>query len=172
MSVRNKIDDTLAWLADKMTGEWWKSPFGWLLVGFDVLLTYILVVLIIFNIGDGTAGGSVAGGVSATYAATFGMGLTPEIYVLAVFGALGYVYSVLFTQECGTKELFMANLRIPGSAVSATAVVLFTELVAVDVPEGGSVGPLFLAFLAGFSTNRVFERLRNLSKRIFNSTDA
>lgn len=87
------------------------------------------------------------------------------IYVFAVLGALGYVFTAVVREfDRTTEELVKYNVRVMAALPLAGGVYLLSELILGEVPSKAVLAGL--AFVTGLYVNRVYERIGMMADRL------
>lgn len=142
--------------------QWSSTAVGVAVVAADVLLLALVAV--------GTTGVLDAALASAGLPAVeLAVTVPGYVYVFAVMGALGYVFTALVEgSRLATANLVAVNLRIPAALPLAAGLYLLVgQFLGADVPTRIVAG---VAFLAGLFVNLAYCRLGSLARRLLPPT--
>lgn len=92
------------------------------------------------------------------------------IYVFAVLGALGYVFTAVVREfDRTTGDLIKYNVRVLAALPLAGGVYLLSELILGEIPSKAVLAGL--AFVTGLYVNRVYERIGMMADRLIPPED-
>jgi hypothetical protein len=147
----------------KSGSRWYRSAAGWVVVGVDLLMLAALVA--------GTT--SVAGAFLAAVGApawTATVTVPPYVYLYAVLGATGYVFTMLvrnFDRSAG--DLARYNLRPIAALPLAAGVYLLSDRLVGPAATELLAG---LSFVTGLFVNTAYLRIRDLAVRLLSADRA
>lgn len=145
-------EDAVEWLPNM----WYRTTLGRAIFVFDVLLMSVLVVSTTVFFAELLEDPlpSLDGGVPG------------YIYVFALLGALGYVFTTLTDDfHRSTGKLIQYNLRLPAALPLAVGIYLFSEIILADAAASPAIlGGL--AFLSGLYVNLAYSQLGALAVRL------
>lgn len=135
---------------------WYRTTLGRAIFLFDVLLVSVLVVSTTVFFTD----------ILEDPLPSLDGGVPGYIYVLALLGALGYVFTTLTDDfHRSTGKLIQYNLRLPAALPLAVGIFLFSELILADAAASPAIlGGL--AFLTGLYVNLAYVQLGALAMRL------
>lgn len=144
--------ESVEWLPKK----WYATTLGRGIFAVDVILTVLLVVsttLFFAEVLEEPVP-SVDGGVPA------------YVYVFALLGALGYVFTTLAEDfHRSTGKLIQYNIRLPAALPLGVGIFLFAEMILADAAESQAL-VAGLAFLTGLYVNLAYQQLGALAERL------